>query len=370
MIAFPNFHLSSSKSTLTRPDQRSTNIANINFVITQRTTNNRSAMSSESAPIADLPSGEPIPQSSPLPSSSAPSSSSSKKPSIPLRVLLSLSPKNVDAFLAHLNRCLSTPTGIDNTLQFVCYASRLSSSLLSALATRALHRSASDWIALVSASRTTVVAITDAGASKLPTTAAAAASLLLAERLKNLSTLLSEARVILRLWGLLGMYFWAKRLLSQTFRPKTAATSEKTAGQQQEQQPTTLDTAISYSQLVTCIAFQALENGAYLSSKGVMGWSPAKQGWAMKWSARLWGLYVGIELGKLAAEGVARRTGAAASDVKADAAWKSAVVRNLAWAPLTVHWGSDTGFVSDWMVGALASVPGYIQMAELWRETA
>lgn len=327
-------------------------------------------MSSESAPIADLPSGEPIPQSSPLPpSSSAPSSSSSssKKPSIPLRVLLSLSPKNVDAFLAHLNRCLSTPTGIDNTLQFVCYASRLLSSLLSALATRALHRSASDWVALVSASRTTVVAITDAGASKLPSTAAAAASLLLAERLKNLSTLLSEARVILRLWGLLGMYFWAKRLLSQTFRPKTAAT-EKSG--EQDQQPTTLDTAISYSQLVTCIAFQALENGAYLSSKGVMGWSPAKQGWAMKWSARLWGLYVGIELGKLAAEGVARRNAAAASDVKADAAWKSAVVRNLAWAPLTVHWGSDTGFVSDWMVGALASVPGYIQMAELWRETA
>ncbi|OIW33579.1 hypothetical protein CONLIGDRAFT_628489 [Coniochaeta ligniaria NRRL 30616] len=321
-------------------------------------------MSSESAPptnpIADLPSGEPIPQSSPVPSSSTPSSSPKKKPSIPLRTLLSLTPKNLDAFLAHLNRCLSTPSGIDTVLLFVCYTSRLSSSLLAALATRALHRSASDWIALVSASRTTVVAITDS--SKLPSTAAAAASLLLADRLKNLSSLLSEARTILRLWGLLGMYFWAKRLLTQTFSAQSK--TEKADG---APQPTTLDTVISYSQLATCIVFQALENGAYLSSKGVMGWSPAKQGWAMKWSARLWGLYVGVELGKLAAQRVG---GVATKDVKAAAAWKSAFVRNLAWAPLTVHWGSDKGVVSDWMVGALASVPGVIQMAELWRETA
>jgi hypothetical protein len=316
-------------------------------------------MSSESAPpaipIADLPTGEPIPQSSPAPSSSSPS----KKPSIPLRTLLSLTPQNLDAFLAHLNRCLSTPSGIDTVLLFLCYTSRFSSSLLSALATRALHRSASDWIALVSASRTTVVAVTDS--SKLPSTAAAAASLLLAERLKNLSGLLSEARTMLRLWGLLGMYFWAKRLLSQTFSSASPKTEKDGPA------PSRLDTVISYSQLVTCVAFQALENGAYLSSKGVMGWSPAKQGWAMKWSARLWGLYVGIELGKLAAERVG---GGATRDVKAAAAWKSAFVRNLAWAPLTLHWGSDKGVVSDWMVGALASVPGVIQMAELWRETA
>jgi hypothetical protein len=319
-------------------------------------------MSSESAPtnpIADLPTGEPIPQSSPTPPSS---SSPSARPSLPLRTLLSLTPRNLDAFLAHLNRCLSTPSGIDTVLLFLCYTSRFSSSLLAALAKRALHRSAADWIALVSASRTTVVAVTDS--SKLPSTAAAAASLLLADRLKNLSGLLSEARTILRLWGLLGMYFWAKRLLARSLSPNNNE-SEKDAAS--APRPTTLDTVVSYSQLATCIVFQALENGAYLSSKGVMGWSPAKQGWAMKWSARLWGLYVGIELGKLAAERVA---GGERKDVKAAAQWKSAFVRNLAWAPLTVHWGSDKGFVADWMVGALASVPGVIQMAELWRETA
>ncbi|KAJ9158438.1 hypothetical protein NKR19_g3298 [Coniochaeta hoffmannii] len=323
-------------------------------------------MSSEKAaaptnPIADLPSGEPIPHSTPTPSSS--SSPSPAKSSHQLGALLSVTPRNIDAFLTHLNKCMSTPSGIDTVLQFICYTSRLSSSLLTALASRALSRSAADWIALVSASRTTVVAVTDS--SKLPSTAAAASSLLLAKRLGNLSSLLSEARIILRLWGLLGMYFWAKRLLSQTFSSANKSSEKDTAGPR----PTTLDTAIAYSQLVTCVAFQALENGAYLSSKGVMGWTPAKQGWAMKWSARLWGLYVGVELGKLAAERVARG-GAQKGDVKAAAQWRSAMVRNLAWAPLTVHWGSDKGFVQDWMVGALASVPGVIQMVELWRETA
>ncbi|KAB5558101.1 hypothetical protein GE09DRAFT_100423 [Coniochaeta sp. 2T2.1] len=316
-------------------------------------------------PIADLPTGEPIPSSTPLPpsSSSTPSSKPPRKqPALPLRALLALTPKNVDAFLSHLNRCLSTPSGIDTVLLFLCYTSRFSSSLLSGLATRALHRSASEWVALVSASnRTTVLLATDS--KQLPATAAAAAGLVLAKRLGNLSSLLSEARTILRLWGLLGMYFWAKRLLTQTF--SSSKTTEKEGGQPK---PTTLDTVINYSQLTICIVFQALENGAYLSSKGVMGWSPATQGWAMKWSARLWGLYVGVELGKLAAEKVGG--GVKSRDVKGRAAWKSAFVRNMAWAPLTVHWGSDRGLVADWMVGALASVPGFIQMGELWAETA
>lgn len=155
------------------------------------------------------------------------------------------------------------------------------------------------------------------------------------------------------------MYSWAKRLLSQSFAKKNKSSSEKTT----EKEPTTLDTTIAYSQLITCIVFQALENGAYLSSKGVMGWSPATQGWANKWSARLWGVYVGMELGRLAAEAVG-------GENKVTPAWRSAVVRQLAWAPLTVHWGSDKGVVSDWMVGALASIPGVLQMRELWAATA
>lgn len=342
-----------------------------------------SSESSESAPthaIADLPTGEPVPSSSPMPPAAAASSSSpSAKHSIRLRALLSRAPHNIDAFLAHLQRCLSTPAGIDTVLLFVCYASRLSSSLLTALAKRALHRSAAEWVALVSASRTTVVAV--AGSGKPAPSAAAAASLLLAERLKNLSALLSETRTIMRLWGLLGMYSWAKRLAAESL--------SKQGSDRDGPKPAILATsAVAYSQLAACVVFQALENGAYLSSRGVLGWSRPTQAWAMKWSARLWGAYVGVELGKLAAEGLAaaraaggRRpaarkeegTGedAAAAAAEEDATrWRNAFVRNLAWAPLTVHWGSEKGLVADWMVGALATVPGVIQMTDLWKRTA
>lgn len=174
---------------------------------------------------------------------------------------------------------------------------------------------------------------------------------------------------MLRLWALLGMYGWAKRLISQSLaarRKRGAGAGEKTAGEEVKEvvKQTTLDSAIAYSQLLVCIVFQALENGAYLSSKGVMGWSQEKQNWANKWSARLWGVYVGIDLGRLAAEALNGQKGGITPQ------WKDNLVRQMAWAPLTMHWGSDKGVVPDWMVGALASIPGVLQMRELWAATA
>lgn len=89
---------------------------------------------------------------------------------------------------------------------------------------------------------------------------------------------------------------------------------------------------------------------------------------ASKWLA----VYTGIEIGKLLATMVARR------DVKVESeedkaemeAVKRSMVINLAWTPLTVHWASETGFLSDLAVGLGGSIPGVIQMRKLWRETA
>jgi hypothetical protein len=258
---------------------------------------------------------------------------------------------------------MSTPSGIDTVLLFICYTSRLGSSVLSSLATRLLHRSAAEWVALITANKTTTVVLST---DKAPVTRAAAASLVLAGRLKNLSGLLSEARTVLRLWALLGMYGWAKRLISQSLAARRKSGGEKSAGEEVKEvaEQTTLDSAIAYSQLLVCIVFQALENGAYLSSKGVMGWDQAKQNWANKWSARLWGVYIGIDLGRLAAEALNGQKGGITPQ------WRDNVLRQMAWAPLTMHWGSDKGVVPDWMVGALASVPGVLQMRELWAATA
>ncbi|AEO57896.1 hypothetical protein MYCTH_2304628 [Thermothelomyces thermophilus ATCC 42464] len=319
------------------------------------------------APVADLPSGEPIP-------SSTPPSKTPKRRSIPLGALLAALPSNVDAFLTRLDKCLSTPSGIDTVMLLLCYTSKTGASVLSSLSQSALRRSAREWIALVaSLPRGTTVVFSSpaaAGNTKATVPPVAALALLLSKRLSALSSLLSEARMILRLWALLGMYFWARGLVRRTLSKSTTTTPEKQDGSA----PSRLETAIEYLRLALCVAFQALENGAYLSSRGVMGWSPARQGEAYRWSARLWGAYVGIEIGRLAAE----RFGPAGADGTAFAArpphekseWAKKMARQLAWAPLTVHWGSEKGLVSEMTVGLLASIPGVIQMRDLWASTA
>ncbi|KAK0722530.1 hypothetical protein B0T26DRAFT_223841 [Lasiosphaeria miniovina] len=308
----------------------------------------------EATPItADLPSGEPIVASALEPSTSrplTPRGPGGAKRSIPLRALLALAgaPGSVDTFLTRLNKCLATPAGIDTVMLFLGYASHLSASALRGFASRAAGPA-------------------DTKVVHAAATAAAANALVLAARLKALSALLSEARTILRLWALLPLYFWARglgaRLLSSSSdTEKNQKTIAGTAPEEEEKQ-SAIATTVEVVRLALCIALQALENGAYLSSKGVLGWSPAQQGKAYKWSARFWAAYVGIELGRLAAE-------VAGPDPEDARAWRNKVVRNLAWAPLTLHWSTDGGLVSEPVVGVLATIPGVIQIRDLWAGTA
>lgn len=335
----------------------------------------------------DLPTGEPIP-AAPTPaavyssSSNEPSPSGAKKPSLSspstkalaarVRALLS----STDANIAHLQRCLATPGGIDTTLLFICYTTRLTGALLTALARRALlRRSARDLlVALVSNSSKTALVLTATSSSqKGPATLTATLArlaALLGARLKSLGDLASETRTIARLWALLGMYSWARRLVLQhldgTSAPSTTASR--------------LATAVSWAQLISCTAFQYLENGAYLSGRGVLGWTPREQGRAYVVGSRWLAVYTGLEIGKLLAGIVASRREAsekgaasAADDeeaVRAAEAVRRSLAINLAWTPLTLHWATEGGFLGDAVVGLGGSIPGVLQMRKLWRETA
>ncbi|KAI0406590.1 hypothetical protein F4802DRAFT_613158 [Xylaria palmicola] len=331
--------------------------------------------STELTATSDLPTGEPVP-------SSAPPAPAPKGKPLPLRELLAAAPSNVDAFLAHLQRCLATPTGIDTVLLFVCYASRLAATGLTTLAQPALERSAGRLVALASALPPSATLLFDARA--LPSSGVALV-LALARRLRALSGLTSEARTIMRLWGLLGMYFWARRLVLKRRQQKQEGEAGATTTATTSSGEGRLDTTIAWSQLAACVVFQALENGAYLSSKGVLGWAPATQVRAGRWSARFWGSFVALELVRLLRESARRgrrtrderlgggtKTVAVAEREEREwaAGWRKALVRNLAWAPLTVHWSLAQGLVPDAAVGALACIPGAIQMRDLWRNTA
>jgi hypothetical protein len=428
-------------------------------------------------PVADEDPAARVATPSQPPGRSQPTTAQAS-PASRLRALVSTAPSQTDAFLSHLQRALSTPSGIDTTLLLLCYTTRLAASGLAsgAAAAQALllrrvllqsqsRRGPGAWTAILSSTSSSAAAVLVATTATTTTAAkpqlgvvgragvdmvssragALAAGLaVLAHKLKALSSLASEARMMLRLWGLLDMYFWARGLVRNT-RDKMAARRGRRRRRQQAASSSsssasatttttttspssppresttgppeplvTLPEAVAYLQLAACVAFQALENGAYLSARGVLGWTPAQQTRAFRWSARFWAVHVGAELGKLAAEGLARRhrllppvprpsslpsppdataqgTGAdkekeegkgeeglgagAAAEGQAEAGadetrWRKQVVRNAAWAPLTLHWSAEEGLVSEAVVGLLGSIPGILQMRDLWRETA
>jgi hypothetical protein len=134
---------------------------------------------------------------------------------------------------------------------------------------------------------------------------------------------------------------------------------------------------VSYAQVVVNIAYQFLENYAYLSSKGVLGWSSEKQNRAYVWSSRFWVAHVGLDFVRLFHENIMRRNkkgkGKEGVEDLAETAWRmkwrKEIVVNMAWAPLTAHWSLEQGLVSDFWVGLLGSVAGITGLRELWKNT-
>ncbi|KAF6845499.1 peroxin 11c [Colletotrichum musicola] len=314
--------------------------------------------------ISDLPSGDPIKAPAEATSQASP------QPPAPRKKPSALSLASVDAFAAHLARCFETPSGIDAVLCFVCYTSRFSASALEALTATALRRSARRLVALAFSLPPDATILLSRPPAPSPL---AASSLRLAGHLRALATLLSEARTITRLWALLPMYLWLRRLM------KTRSPSGgKTDAEKQKNSDAAVDRAISWFQVVACILLQSLESASYLASKGVLPISPARQGLAAKWSVRFWSCYVGSELGRLLVERLRRRRQLRQGEVDAaseeHAAWEDLWGRTLArqasWFPLTVHWSMDKGFVPEMGIGFLGSIPGIVQMRQLWKETA
>ncbi|OHF03590.1 peroxin 11C [Colletotrichum orchidophilum] len=326
--------------------------------------------------VSDLPSGDPIP-AAPAPPTAAASRSTAaaaaapkgKKPT--LGQLLAATPSNVDAFVAHLNRCFATPSGIDAVLCFICYTSRFTASVIDALSASALRHSARKLVALAfSLPPDTTILLSKAPA---PSAAVASRGIRVAGHLRALASLLSEARTITRLWALLPLYLWLRRLMTTP-----SITEEEKKQNTKDASEAALDRALSWLQVVVCLLLQSLESSSYLASKGVLPMTPKQQGTAARWSVRFWSVFVGSELGRLAVEKLRRqgkiRRGeqdVTSSEYRAWAdVWARTLARQASWFPLTLHWSMDKGFVPEMGIGLLGSIPGIVQMRQLWKETA
>lgn len=128
---------------------------------------------------------------------------------------------------------------------------------------------------------------------------------------------------------------------------------------------------IAWAQVLVNLGYQYLENGAYLSSKGVMSWTTKKQNSAWLWSSRFWAMHVVLDLGRLGYELNGQRKDGEHVDVKAvKETWVRQTTTNLAYLPLTLHWSVDGGLLHDFAVGVFGSVAGLTKLRDLWRRTA
>ena len=142
---------------------------------------------------------------------------------------------------------------------------------------------------------------------------------------------------------------------------------------------------LAYTQVIVNVFFQILENGAYLSSKGILGWSSEKQNRAWLWSSRFWMAHVGLDFVRLYRVWMLRKQGATEEEKRTDGpkgdvitergeevwrkGWIKEVVVNAAWAPLTLHWSLRQGLMGDFWVGVLGSVAGVAGLGTLWSKT-
>ncbi|KAL7945790.1 hypothetical protein V8C42DRAFT_321579 [Trichoderma barbatum] len=290
----------------------------------------------------------------PLPSIPTPSKA-------PIGAVLAAVPSNADAFAGHLLRCLQTRAGADAVLQFLCYSSKLSGAVLESLSRNALRQSAQKLIAMAFQlpPATTVVL------SSAPAPPGAAFALNLATKLKAFGGVLSEARTINRLWGLLGLYFALKRVIMSPRAKKEDSEKEGSNSVVAAR----IETMFSLTQIVTLILYQVFENLAFLGSKKAIDLKPTTMGKFGLLSVRCWGTYTFMELARLLVERT--RKSAKAKDVAWTSAWNKSFFRNLAWAPITVQWSMiGGGFLPETAVALLAMYPSTGQMIDLWRETA
>lgn len=182
----------------------------------------------------------------------------------------------------------------------------------------------------------------------------------------------------MRLWGFFGIYSWGRGTWT-TPLPVGAGRKEK------------LLRAVTWGQVAACAAYQVLENGAYLASKGVLnsaGWigeeGARRQARWWVWSCRFWAAHVGLEGVRLGTSWYYRRkleekgVGDGEKEEKLrreerrkeNRMWWRDAVSNMAYAPLTVHWSVEEGVVSEAWVGFLGMVAGAVALKEEWRNTA
>lgn len=327
-----------------------------------------------SEPIATQKSTEP-------PKASPPTQPTPYSVRIYILRYLALQVRRIDRFLVRLSTILESPTATDALLGTVGYILELLGALLSRFLTHRLVSLAStiaDKAEDVLLPGETVVAT-------IPTTGSDKLMSQIATGSKAFAAVIADFRIFVRMWGLAGLYMWARGLwhapLGKEAGPKERAVRR-----------------ITWAQIASLVVFQVLENGAYLASKGALT-SDAWTGDAGKrkevawwiWSSRFWAAHVALEIVRVgvlkyygedeAAKGTEKeivgddeKEGKLLLEQKKRQRWLwwRDAISNVAYMPMTLHWSveEERGFLSDWGVGMLGAIGGGSLLVDAWTQTA
>lgn len=277
--------------------------------------------------------------------------------------------------LDHMIRYLSTWSGTDKCLMLTQYSSKLVIVLLNlqhALRLRML------------------------GMRSTKTSSAA-------QRVQKLGSLISDARVLYRIWGILPIIKWM-------------------IGLERSPPPTRLLHNIERIQGWSMLAYCPMEAIAYLGSHGIVPVPDAIQNGFWLWGSRFWALYVGLQLLhlvednrllRLRAKALERSRGhptpnkiqlnvnaqlasassgastPALSEKSSSTTQEQAITRrmwdelddrkaailnelwvNLGYLPLTIHWSCTKGLISEGWVGLFGTIAALAGLRSGWKNSA
>jgi hypothetical protein len=325
-----------------------------------------------------IPSDPTAPQPDKTPNPPPPSPTTLQKLRFFILRYLANTFRSTDRTLIRLSKLLSSPGSTDALLCTTSYTLTLVHSLLSRLLE---HRLAN--VAVDIAEKADGLLLP--GETLVATLPAPATTKLIAQVIgssKALVGVIADYRIFVRLWGMLGMYTWARGIYLDPL-PQDARTKDKVLR------------GLTWAAIATCCGFQILENGAYLSSKGVLttaSWAgdvgKARENQWWLWSSRWWAAYVGVELLRLGVtryyktplsiqtaddgekEDKLRREERLRQEKLDDWMWWKDLASNAAYAPMTLHWSVEQGLLSDWGVGACGMVAGGSNLLAAWKATA
>ncbi|WWD19171.1 hypothetical protein CI109_103629 [Kwoniella shandongensis] len=309
-----------------------------------------------------------------------------------------MSTKSVSPFsspallLARLTKLTSTIPGLDASLMLAQYSSPLIIALLLRLASfRAQHPR---------------LRLALGGGNSSP---GGFGLVKLAEGWGRAAGSIADARVIMRAFGMLPILQWLFVL-----HPKPLASLRSFFLSLGSSKASQSEKALPTLQILSLLAYYPLEHISWLASKGVVPLTPSRLNTTMLWSVRFWALYVVLEIYKLRntyigllgrtralrhskpeikpseAEGFELQDTTATSveekiisppetpessvakvqQIKKDwASWKTAVIVNSGYAPLTMHWSTPGGLWSNPLItGALGTVAAWGQLTNEWRK--